>query len=55
MPIMLVKANPIEAMEILEGAYGRTPLGAPEKLEAFIKLTAEHVDMKGIYAGMGLD
>jgi hypothetical protein len=53
-PIMLVKANPIEAMEILEAAYGRTPLGAPEKLEAFMQLTAALVDMKGIYAGMGL-
>ena len=53
-PILLVKDNTMETLNAIERVYGKTPLGAPEKLEAFIQLTREHVNMSAIYQGMGL-
>jgi hypothetical protein len=53
-PVLLVKDNTMETMNAIERVYGKTPLGAPEKLEAFIQLTRDHVNMAAIYRGMGL-
>jgi BioD-like phosphotransacetylase family protein len=53
-PILLVKDNTMETTERIEGAYGKTRLGQPEKLETFIQLMADNVDIKAIYAAIGL-
>jgi BioD-like phosphotransacetylase family protein len=53
-PILLVKDNTMETVEIVERAYGKTRLGQPEKLEAFMQLMAEHVDIAAIYAALDL-
>jgi BioD-like phosphotransacetylase family protein len=53
-PVLLVKDNTMETLNAIERVYGKTPLGAPEKLEAFIQLTRDHVDMAAIYRGLGL-
>jgi BioD-like phosphotransacetylase family protein len=53
-PVLLVQENTMETMNQIERAYGKTPLGAPEKLEAFIELTRQHVDKAAIYQALGL-
>jgi BioD-like phosphotransacetylase family protein len=53
-PILLVKDNTMETTERIEHAYGKTRLGQPEKLEAFIQLLADNVDIKAIYAAIEL-
>lgn len=53
-PILLVKDNTMETVEIVERAYGKTRLGQPEKLETFMQLMAGNVDIAAIYAAMGL-
>jgi hypothetical protein len=53
-PILLVKDNTMETVEIVERAYGKTRLGQPEKLETFMQLMAEHVDIAALYAALEL-
>lgn len=53
-PILLVNDNTMETTERIERAYGKTRLGQPEKLEAFIQLLANNVDIKAIYAAIEL-
>jgi BioD-like phosphotransacetylase family protein len=53
-PILLVKENTMEAVNRVERAYGKTRLAEPEKLEAFIQLMSEHVDVSAIYAALAL-
>jgi BioD-like phosphotransacetylase family protein len=53
-PILLVKDNTMETVEIVERAYGKTRLGQPEKLEIFMELMARHVDIAAIYAALEL-
>ena len=53
-PILLVKDNTMETVEIVERAYGKTRLGQPEKLETFMQLMAGNVDIAAIYAALGL-
>jgi BioD-like phosphotransacetylase family protein len=53
-PILLVKDNTMETTERIEHAYGKTRLGQPEKLETFIQLMADNVDIKAIYDAIGL-
>jgi BioD-like phosphotransacetylase family protein len=53
-PILLVNDNTMETTERIERAYGKTRLGQPEKLETFIQLMADNVDIKAIYAAIGL-
>ncbi len=53
-PILLVKDNTMETVEIVERAYGKTRLGQPEKLETFMELMARHVDLAAMYAALGL-
>jgi hypothetical protein len=52
--ILLVPDNTMETVEIVERAYGKTRLGQPEKLEAFMQLMAGNVDVAAIYAALGL-
>jgi BioD-like phosphotransacetylase family protein len=53
-PILLVKDNTMETVEIVERAYGKTRLGQPEKLETFMQLMAQHVDIAALYAALEL-
>jgi BioD-like phosphotransacetylase family protein len=49
-PILLVKDNTMETVDLIERAHGKTRLGQPEKLETFIQLMKDNVDIKAIYA-----
>lgn len=48
-PILLVKDNTMETVEAIESVYGKTRLGQPEKLETFIELMKQNVDLQAIY------
>ncbi|NIS82375.1 MAG: AAA family ATPase [Anaerolineales bacterium] len=48
-PILLVKDNTMETVDHIERAHGKTRLGQPEKLETFIQLMAENVDIGALY------
>lgn len=52
--VLLVKHNTIDAVNQIEAAYGKTRLAEPEKLEEFIRLTDEHVDLAAIYKALGV-
>ncbi len=54
-PILLVKENTMETIEIIEGALGKTRLGQPEKMETFLSLIAENADIASIYKELGLE
>jgi BioD-like phosphotransacetylase family protein len=54
-PILLVKGNTMETVEVIERAYGKTRLGQPEKLETFMHLLEENVALDVIFQAMGLD
>jgi BioD-like phosphotransacetylase family protein len=53
-PVLLVKDNTMETVNRIEQAYGKTRLAEPEKLATFISLMNERVNVKGIYAALGL-
>lgn len=53
-PILLVKGNTMETVEIIERAYGKTRLQQPEKLETFIQLMEENVSYDTILANLDL-
>jgi BioD-like phosphotransacetylase family protein len=53
-PILLVKHNTMEAVEVIERAYGKTRLGQPEKLETFMRLIEENIHLDIIYAALGI-
>ena len=53
-PILLVKENTMETIELIEGSLGKTRLGQPEKMETFLNLIAENADVASIYKGLGL-
>ncbi len=53
-PILLVKDNTMETVELVERAHGKTRLGQPDKLDIFLQLMEQHVDIKRIYAAIGL-
>jgi hypothetical protein len=44
----------METVNRIEKAYGKTRLAEPAKLEAFMKLMEERVDVKAIYGAVGL-
>lgn len=48
-PILLVKDNTMETVDSIERAHGKTRLGQPEKLETFIQLVNENLDIKELY------
>jgi BioD-like phosphotransacetylase family protein len=53
-PVLLVPSNTMETVEKIERTYGKTRLGQPEKLEAFMELMAAHVDTAAILRAIGL-
>jgi len=53
-PILLVKENTMETVNCIERAYGKTRLGQPEKLDAFMQLMSEHIDMNSLFKICGL-
>jgi hypothetical protein len=53
-PVLLTRANTIDAVEAIERVHGKTRLGQPEKLEAFTQLVTDNLDLEGIYAAVGL-
>ncbi len=53
-PILLVKENTMETIEIIERSIGKTRLGQPEKMETFLNLIAEYADVASIYKELGL-
>jgi len=48
-PILLVKDNTMETINSIERAHGKTRLGQPEKLDTFIQLMSEYVDMDSVF------
>ncbi len=54
-PILLVKSNTMETVDAIENAYGKTRLGQPEKLEAFIALLQQHLDWECFYAALDIE
>lgn len=53
-PILLVQGGTMETVDIVERAYGKTPLGQPEKLETFMQLMSGNVDIAAIYKALKL-
>jgi BioD-like phosphotransacetylase family protein len=53
-PVLLVRGNTMETVEIVEQIFGKTRLGQATKLKQFEELLAEHFDFERLYAGMGL-
>jgi BioD-like phosphotransacetylase family protein len=54
-PVLLVKGNTMETVETIERAYGKTRLGQPEKLDAFMQLIDNNVALGIIYKSLGID
>lgn len=52
--VLLVSDNTLEAVERVEGIFGRTSLGQPEKLSHFQAMLAEHLDYAGLLKALGL-
>jgi BioD-like phosphotransacetylase family protein len=48
-PVLLVKDNTMETVDRIERVHGKTRLGQPEKLDAFMQLMAENIDMKALF------
>jgi BioD-like phosphotransacetylase family protein len=53
-PVLLVKENTIETVESIERTYGKTRLGQTEKLETFVQLVQDRVDMAPIHKSLGV-
>ncbi|MGD8555022.1 MAG: phosphotransacetylase family protein [Anaerolineales bacterium] len=53
-PILLVNQNTMETVESIERAYGKTRLGQHEKLDTFMQLMKDNVNVGAIYKGLGL-
>ncbi len=53
-PILLVPENTMETVERLDRVFGKTRLGQKSKLEAFMSLVHEHVDLERLNASLGL-
>lgn len=52
--VLLVPDNTLEAVEKVEGIFGRTSLGQPEKLSRFQAMLSEHLDYAGLMKALGL-
>jgi BioD-like phosphotransacetylase family protein len=52
--VLLVPDNTLETVEKVEGIFGRTSLGQPEKLSRFQAMLAEHLDYAGLLKDLGL-
>jgi len=53
-PVLLVRENTLETVEVIERVFGKTRLGQATKLGQFEALLAEHFDFERLYEGMGL-
>lgn len=53
-PVLLVRQNTLETVQIIEQVFGKTRLGQASKLEQFEKLLAEHFDFARLYKALGL-
>ncbi len=51
--VLLVPDNTLEAVERVEGIFGRTSLGQPEKLSRFQAMLSEHLDYEGLMKALG--
>ena len=47
-PILLVNRNTMETIELVERSLGKTRLGQPEKMETFLKLMTDNVQLEEI-------
>ncbi|OGO17518.1 MAG: hypothetical protein A2Z14_00920 [Chloroflexi bacterium RBG_16_48_8] len=54
-PVLLVKRNTMETVETIERAYGKTRLGQPEKVDAFMHLLDENVALDIVYKTLEID
>ena len=48
-PILLVKDNTMETIDSIEHAHGKTRLGQPEKIETFVHLMMDNIDIQALY------
>jgi BioD-like phosphotransacetylase family protein len=53
-PILLVKTNTMETVDTIERFYGKTRLGQPEKLETFMQLMQERLDLQAVYRALNI-
>lgn len=53
-PILLVNENTMETVDCIERIHGKTRLGQPEKLHAFMQLMIENIDIKSLFKPCGL-
>ncbi|MGD8604300.1 MAG: phosphotransacetylase family protein [Anaerolineales bacterium] len=53
-PILLVKTNTMETVDVIERTHGKTRLGQQEKLDTFLQLMKENINLKAIYEALGL-
>jgi hypothetical protein len=53
-PIFLVPETTMGTVETIEGIFGKTRLGQVAKLEQFIKLFTDHVDLKKLHKVFGI-
>lgn len=53
-PILLVKRNTMETVDVIETIIGKTRLGEPEKLEEFMQLMDDRQVFKSIFDALGL-
>lgn len=51
--VLLVPDNTLEAVERVEGIFGRTSLGQPEKLSRFQAMLSEHLDYEALMKALG--
>jgi len=51
--VLLVPDNTLEAVERVEGIFGRTSLGQPEKLSRFQAMLSEHLDYESLMKALG--
>ncbi len=52
--VLLVPDSTLEAIEKVEGVFGKTSLGQPEKLSRFQAMLSEHMDYAGLLHDLGL-
>jgi uncharacterized protein len=52
--VLLVPDNTLEAVERVEGIFGRTSLGQPEKMSRFQAMLAEHLRYEALVEALGL-
>ncbi len=53
-PVLLVRENTMEAIELIDSIFGKTRLGQSAKLKLFEDLLAQHLDWERLYSKIGL-